>query len=294
MNLKNAASEFKRHMLAENRSPNSIDSYQRELRKLMQYLNQNAEVREISSDQLNRFINSDISRLRPDGKKRSLGSMSNTKAILNTFFKWLQNAGHININPSISTRIPKHKKLPVYLSDDETKALLKTIKETSGWQANRDYVACSVILHTGIRLSELIGIDVNDIDLDDNRIQIKRTKGGQPATKHINAKLKKVLRPFIDRRNTIESESPALFLSQWNRRISDRQYALRLENWAVKSGIRKKVTPHVLRHTFATQLYGRTNNILAVQKALGHAYINTTEIYTHFNDKELKESLETL
>ena len=168
------------------------------------------------------------------------------------------------------------------------------MKETRGWQAERDFTATSIILHTGIRLSELIGIDIDDIDLDDNKIKIKRTKGGQPATKHINAKLKKIMEPFIDRRNGIETESTALFLSQWDRRISDRQYALRLDKWALKASVNKRVTPHVLRHTFATNLYARTKNLIAVQKALGHEYITTTQIYTHIHDEELLDALETL
>ncbi len=294
MNLKNATSEFRRHMLAENRSGNSIDSYQRELKKLMRYLSLDTDVKEISSDILNCFINSDQSQCKSDGEKRRSSSIANTKAILNSFFKWLQNAGHIDVNPSISIHISKHNKIPVYLSDEETKSLLKVIHETRGWQAERDFVATNIILHTGIRLSELTGIDVADVDLEGNRIHLKRTKGGQSAVKHINAKLKKTLHDFINQRFAFESECPALFLSQWDRRLSDRQYALRLEMWAQKAGINKRITPHVLRHTFATNLYAKTKNLLAVQKALGHEYITTTQIYTHIQDEELQEALETL
>ena len=168
------------------------------------------------------------------------------------------------------------------------------MKEARGWQAERDYTATCIVLHTGIRLSELTGIDVEDIDLPGNRINLKRTKGGQPAVKHINAKLRKILHQYLKHRPAVESECPALFLSQWNRRLSDRQYALRLEMWALKAGISKKVTPHVLRHTFATNIYARTKNLIAVQKALGHKYITTTQIYTHIQDEELQEALVTL
>lgn len=281
-------------MIARGLAQNSINSYQRELKRLLKFLDAESNPAEISSTQLDQFINSDLSQLRHDGKPRKSSSIANTKAALNSFLKWLQKSGHINHNPVITTRIVKQKNIPNFLLPSEIKALLKVLKETRGWQAERDFTATSIILHTGIRLSELIGIDVNDIDLDDNRIKIKRTKGGQPAIKHINAKLKKILQPFIDRRNAIETESPALFLSQWDRRISDRQFALRLEKWALKANIEKRVTPHVLRHTFATNLYARTKNLIAVQKALGHEYITTTQIYTHIHDEELRDALETL
>ena len=294
MTLSESIKQFKAHMTANGRSFHSINSYQRELVKLEKFLGKEIAVEEITSDMLNRFINSDLSILRHDGKPRKPGSIANTKAALNSFFKWLQNNGWISHNPTITTRIVKRRNIPTYLSSEEVKALLKAMKEIRGWQAERDFTATNIILHTGIRLSELVGIDVDDIDLPGNRINLKRTKGGQPASKHINARLKKVLQPFVDQRLEVETECPALFLSQWNRRLSDRQYALRLEKWALKARISKNLTPHVLRHTFATTLYARTKNLLAVQKALGHEYITTTQIYTHIQDEELQEALETL
>ena len=294
MTLSKSIEQFKIHLIANGLSHHSVTSYHRELVKLSKFLGHEIEIEKITSEMLNRFINSDLSALRFDGKPRKSSSIANTKAALNSFFKWLQYSCLISHNPVITTRIIKQRNIPNYLSPDEVKALLKAMKETRGWQAERDFTATNIILHTGIRLSELIGIDIDDIDLDDNRILLKRTKGGQPAIKHINSKLKKILQPFIDRRNAIETECTALFLSQWNRRISDRQYALRLEKWALKANIAKKVTPHVLRHTFATNLYARTKNLLAVQKALGHEYITTTQIYTHIHDEELCDALETL
>ena len=294
MKLSESIEQFRLHMTANGRFFHSINSYHRELIKLEKFLGQMISVEEITSDMLNRFINSDLSTLRYDGKPRKSGSISNTKAVLNSFFKWLLTTNHITHNPVITIRIVKHRNIPIYLSPEEVKALLKVMKETRGWQADRDFSASCVILHTGIRLSELIGIDVGDVDLAGNRIHLKRTKGGHSAVKHINAKLKKILQHFVEKRHAVESECPALFISQWNRRLSDRQYALRLEMWASKAGIAKKVTPHVLRHTFATNLYAKTKNLLAVQKALGHQYITTTQIYTHIQDEELQDALETL
>ena len=294
MTLSESIEQFKTHMTANSRSFHSVDSYQRELHRLQKFLPEDYPVEKILANQLDNFLNSDLSQMRIGGGKRKSGSIANTKAALNSFFKWLQSARHINHNPAITTRIVKQRSLPTYLSPEEEKALLKALKETRGWQAERDFAAVSILLNTGIRLAELTGIDVVDVDLDKNRIQLKRTKGGQPAVKHINAKLKKILQRYLNQRLQIETGCPALFPSQWNRRLSDRQFALRLEMWASKAGIAKKVTPHVLRHTFATNLYAKTKNLLAVQKALGHEYITTTQIYTHIQDEELHSALETL
>ena len=289
-----AIEQFKQHLLAQSRSSNTVDSYYRELNRLKKYVGEEGDLTAISSTSLDRFITSDLVQMRSDGAKRTPGSIANTKAALNSFFKWLQSSGRITQNPVISNRQVKQRNLPVYLTPEEVKALLKAMQEIRGWQAQRDFTATSIILHTGIRLSELTGIDVDDVDLHSSKLRLKRTKGGQPAVKHINAKLKNVLEPFIQQRLVIENDCPALFLSQWNRRLSDRQYALRLDKWALKASINKRVTPHVLRHTFATNLYARTKNLIAVQKALGHEYITTTQIYTHIHDEELRDALETL
>ena len=294
MNLKTAIYEFKQHQLAQNRSTNTIESYLRELNRLTRFVGIETDITNIVSSELDRFINSDLTQLKSDGNKRTPGSIANTKAALNAFFKWLQSTGLISSNPSINIHTTKHRSIPVFLTRSELQSLQKTIKDTRGWQAERDYTAVSIILHTGIRLSELINIDVDDVDLNCRKLRLRRTKGGQPASKHINAKLKSILQDFIDQRIETESECPALLLSQWSRRLSDRQFALRLEMWSKKAGINKRVTPHVLRHTFATDLYARTKNLLAVQKALGHEYITTTQIYTHLQDEELQEALETL
>ena len=101
MNLQQAIIEFKQHMLAENRSQKSIESYQRELNRLEEFLHKDYPVEKILSNQLDNFLNSELAQLRFDGGKRSPSSIAHTKAALNSFFKWLQNNGQIPHNPGI-------------------------------------------------------------------------------------------------------------------------------------------------------------------------------------------------
>ncbi len=295
MTITQAMEQFAIQQTADNRSPNTIECYQRELKKLAHFFGPDTLIKELNNHRLNQFLNSDICKLRPDGKQRTLSSIANTKAIINAFFKWLANAGLKNEITAITTRIPKIKtKTPTYLTCNEVKALLKTIKETRGWRAARDYTACMIILKTGLRISELIELNIDDVDLKNKKLHIKKSKGGQPESKHINGKLMKNLKTFIDDRKKLEPNLKPLFISQWRKRLNKQQFANRLKQWTQKAGINKKVTPHTLRHTFATALYAKTKDIIAVQKALGHAFISTTEIYTHIDDQDLKKALETL
>ena len=287
--------QFATYQIAKGHSIKTIESYQRELRKLSYFIGPETPIESVDNNRLNQFLTSDACELRPDGKKRVFGSIANTKAVINAFFKWLAASGVRTDNPAITISIPKnHPKTPVYLSGDEVKALLKTIKETRGWQAQRDHAACAIILYTGIRAAELTGLDIDDFDRLEKKLHIKKAKGGQPTVKHINGKLMKILEPFVKDRLRIETDSNALFISQWRKRLDDRQFALRLRKWAKKAEINKPVTPHTLRHTFATILYAKTKDIIAVQKALGHVYLATTQVYTHIDDQDLQNALETL
>ena len=295
MTITEAMKQFATYQAAEGHSSITIESYQRELRKLSYFLGPGAPIENIDNNQLNEFLTSDVCELRPDGKKRTLGSVSNTKAIINAFFKWLAAAGIRPDNPAITIRVPKvQPRMPVYLTGDEVKALLKTIKETRGWQAQRDHTACAIILYTGIRAAELSGLDIDDFDLPGKKLHIKKAKGGQPTIKYINGKLFKILEAYVKDRRRFDVDCPALFISQWRRRLDDRTFAFRLQKWAKKAEINKTVTPHTLRHTFATILYAKTKDIIAVQKALGHTYLATTQVYTHIDDQDLQNALEAL
>ena len=151
-----------------------------------------------------------------------------------------------------------------------------------------------VLLGTGIRLAELVGLDIDDVHLDQKQLQIKRAKGGKPQVRFLNTELRGFLRKYIQRRRKVIAESDALFLSNRNRRISTRQVQERMGLWLSWAGLDGKITVHGLRHTFATLLYGRTKNLLLVAKALGHSRVTTTQVYAHISDDDLEDALESL
>ena len=226
---------------------------------------------------------------------RSAASLHRMKAAVRAFFAWAAEAGVVDDNPARSIRMHRlPRKLPVFLTTAEKKRLLKELKGRTDFSALRDRAMIEVLLGTGIRLGELAALDMDDIDLDAKHLRV-RAKGNVPQVKFIKTDLRTLLRRYLaERRRHGRPEMEALFLSNRDGRLCQRQIANRLAHWLRKAGIEKELTPHGLRHTFATHLYGATNDLLVVQRALGHRDVSTTQIYTHLVDGQLEEALERL
>jgi integrase/recombinase XerC len=294
MTLEHSIRQFLDHQLANGRSPHTIGAQQRDLNLLLNHLDSDYNIQEITSTDVDGFFLSDPVTRQSNGHKKQTSSINRTRASIKGFFRWLTDTGQIDHNPAIGIQIKhKNRKPPIFLTEEEKRTLLKTIRSQKGWQANRDLVIVNLFLHTGIRLSELVGLNITDVNLLEKRITIQ-AKGGQIVNRFLNTKLRTILNRYLKERKQIFTDSQALFLSQLMKRIATRQIQRRLDQWIVKAGISKRITPHSLRHSFATGLYARTSNILVVQQALGHASIATTQIYSHLLDASFEEALETL
>jgi integrase/recombinase XerC len=172
--------------------------------------------------------------------------------------------------------------------------LLKELHDRSNPLARRDRAIFELFLGTGVRIAELVSLDIDDVDLDGKHIYITG-KGGIPQAKFLKSSLRTLLRSYLkERRRLIGSEVTALFVSSRGTRLCCRQIAQRLAYWLGKTGIQKNVTPHGLRHTFATHLYASTSDLRLVKEALGHIHISTTEVYTHLVDNALEDAIERL
>ena len=230
----------------------------------------------------------------PDGTPRSAASMHRFKAAVRSFFAWAEETGLVPENPARSVtlhRLPRTP--PVFLTEAEKRRLLKELRDRSSAVSRRDRVIVEVFLGTGIRLQELVTLDIDDVDLDAKHLRI-RAKGNVPQVKFLKSNLRSLLRRYLAERRRQGTASAALFLSNRGTRISTRQVANRIKLWLAKAGIDKDIGPHGLRHTFATHLYAATSDLLVVKRALGHRDISTTEIYTHLVDDVLEEALERL
>lgn len=224
---------------------------------------------------------------------------------IRSFFKYeTKITKRLKENPTINLETPKiPKKLPVYLNLDESKRLLEVVEnpdfnpKSSDKFIERNTAIITLFLNCGLRLGELIAININDINFNEQKIRIKG-KGNKERELFLNKACYKAINSYLKVRPTedIDEEfKDALFLSERKRRISRRsvQYIVKAE--LQKAGINTdKFSTHKLRHTAATLMYQHGNvDIRALQKVLGHESIATTEIYTHLNEEQVKEALES-
>jgi len=295
--LDRAVRAFGRRLEAEGRSPNTVSAYLRDLRTLAGVLaarRPGLTLERVTSTMLDEALTDPAVTTTPDGTQRSAASLHRFKAAVRSFFAWAEETGLVAENPARSVtlrRLPRTP--PVFLTEAEKRRLLKELRDRSSAVARRDRVIVELFLGTGIRLQELVSLDVDDVDLDAKHLRI-RAKGDVPQVKFLKSNLRSLLRRYLAERRRQGTADPALFLSNRGSRISARQVANRIKFWLAKAGIDKDIGPHGLRHTFATHLYAATSDLLVVKRALGHRDISTTEIYTHLVDGALEEALERL
>lgn len=297
--LEQSLDAFAVRLRALGRSEHTISSYLRDLRLFVRVLSDEhpgASLRDITPATMDAVLASPAITHSADASQRSPATVHRLKASVRSFFAWAVDARLVESNPAKSVVTKRlARRPPAFLTEAEKRRLLKELRDRTEPRTRRDRVIFELFLGTGIRLSELAGLDVDDVDLDGKHIRVLG-KGSVPQVKFIKSSLRTVLRAYLtDRRRVADDgECPALFVSSRGTRLCGRQIALRLTHWLDRAGIVRRITPHGLRHTFATHLYAKTSDLLLVKRALGHQDISTTEIYTHLADEALEEAIERL
>ena len=216
-------------------------------------------------------------------------------ATLKSFFNYaVSKAGLIDTNPASELEAPKIvKRLPRYLSVDESKQLLQTANDTESAQRERNYAMLTLFLNCGMRLSELVGINISDIKGDTLTII---GKGDKERAVYLNAACKNAIGQYLRvRPNAKALDANALFLSGRGRRISKNMVQRIVKQALGLAGIdTAKYSAHKLRHTAATLMYQHGHvDIRVLQEILGHESIATTEIYTHLDARQIKEAADS-
>jgi len=283
-------STFKSRLIADGKSPHTTSSYCRDVKAFLSFANSEP----INEKMLNEFFSTVGLLNEKNGKKRDTASVNKIKSSLKAYLKYLFKIGKTDTDLSEAINLKNtQRKEPTFLTNTERLKLLKTIRSTKGNLALRDNALISTMLLAGIRVNALVRLNLEDVNLDDKKLTI-RTKGDKIFKIFINSKLRGILKRYLKYRNKQPTDSEALFLSNRLSRITSRQVSFRLQHWLSKANITKAISPHSLRHTFATQLLQNTRNLRLVQKALGHEYLETTRIYTHILDDEMEDALELL
>lgn len=264
-----------------NLSQHTLTNYQRDLKKLVTYCNEHAinNWNEIDEQHIRMHV-SQCHRRGLSGKslQRALSSMR-------TFFGFLIENGILKSNPAKHVRAPKSaRKLPQTLDVDRVGQLLSI--EGDDDLAVRDRAMLELFYSSGLRLSELTGLNMNSL-LGDNQVRVLG-KGNKERDLPIGSKAITALQQWLTIRHKFcdDSES-ALFVSQKGSRLSPRSVQQRLRHWVVKQGLDTHVHPHMLRHSFASHVLESSGDLRAVQELLGHADIATTQIYTHLDFQHL-------
>lgn len=236
-----------------------------------------------------------LSNMMEKGLERS--TISRKIASLRSFYKYLIRQGAVSNNPFMGLRTPKRpKKLPKFMYLREIEQLLKI--ETSTPRGLRDRAIFEVLYGSGVRVSELTGLNLEDLDLERGYLRVfgKGAKEriaflGREGCRALNNYLQKGRAFFLARAKTnAEAAVHAVFLNKSGGRLTARSIRRLLNYYVKQAALGKKVSPHTLRHSFATHLLEGGADLRVVQELLGHVNISTTQIYTHLDRDQIKKT----
>ncbi len=262
-------------------SVHTLINYSVDLRDLSQFLN-DREIKTVDVFDVRKFLVS----LRQKGYKKV--TIARKMACLRSFFKFLTREGHLKSNPMVGLVGPKlEKKLPLFLGEDDIVKLLDTpdIADPAGL---RDKAILETLYSTGIRVSELVGLNVEYIDFIVGIVRVYG-KGKKERLAPIGDRALRAIKNYLKKRKKgVGISDRAVFLNKDGRRLTDRSIRNIVEKYIKVASIRTDISPHSLRHSFATHLLNRGADLRSVQELLGHANLSTTTIYTHLSTERLK------
>ena len=266
---------------------NTLESYGRDLRQFHSYL-QNSQMDILRDSNRNTILNY-LNNLQNKG--RAVSTISRNLAAIKSFYQYLVRERYLEKDPAANLESPKlEKKLPKILSIQEIEELLKQPNSLMP-TGLRDKAMLELLYATGIRVSELISLNISDINLDMGYIKCFG-KGSKERIVPLGSIAAKCVQEYISKgRNKLVRtyEESALFVNHHGNRLTRQGFWKIIKKYALEANILKDITPHTLRHSFATHLLENGADLRSVQEMLGHADISTTQIYTHVTKNRLKE-----
>lgn len=284
-----------------NLSPHTLESYRKDLEKYEQYLSASGvAAREAGLEQARGFVGA--------LSKRGLAPRSVNRIVCGVrgWYRYMERRNEVGSNPFAEIRsLRTEKRLPSFLFEDEMARLLEMPRlpdpsaaaDGDGFWKLRDRAVLEALYSTGCRISELVSLDLADLDLK-NRSALVMGKGSKERNVFLGAEALAALREYLSLRERhlrggASSPDPdaqkALFINHRGKRITDRGVRFVLASYLRAANFGKRVTPHTFRHSFATHLLDRGADIRAVQELLGHSSLTTTQVYTHVGLERLKK-----
>ncbi len=267
----------------KNYSTHTIESYEKDIDEYLQYIKENKiDLLKINYSEIKEYLKY------LNNKKDINSTISRKISALRGFYKFLQNNNKIETNPFALINLPKkEKKLPRFFFYNELEELFNTPKLNTPL-GQRDRLILEMLYATGVRVSELVNIKVKDIS-SDNTIKILG-KGNKERIVRFGDYCSEILKMYLnDGHYKLNGSSQYLFLNNNGEQLTDRGVRYLLDKIISKTTIEKKISPHMIRHSFATHLLNEGCDILTVQELLGHESLTATSIYTHITNDRLKD-----
>ena len=285
----NILKRYKRYLkLERNFSQNTLDAYLNDVDKLLAYSADNGlDILTMKLDDLQHFA----ATLHDIG----IGAVSQCRVLcgVRSFFRFLQLDGFRADDPSELLESPQMgEHLPEVLSTEEVDMLENSI-DLSNWEGQRNRAIIEVLFSCGLRVSELVGLKMSGLYLDEQFIRVMG-KGSKERLIPISEKAIKELNYWFIDRNLMKIKPDSrdyVFLNRRGGQLTRTMILIMIKRQAVEAGINKTISPHTLRHSFATALLKGGADLRVIQTLLGHEHISTTEIYTHLDETEIREEV---
>ena len=289
--MTNEIGDFLDYLTIErNVSPNTVTAYRDDIESFVSFLCN--DYLTLGRDQLDLkrvdhlAVRSYLAHL--SRRKLARASVARHLSALRTFFKFLVREGTVDANPARTVATPKREKhLPAVLQTSDI-ALLLEQPDASTTLGLRDIAWLELLYASGLRISELVGIDLDDLELRTRLVKV-RGKGSKERIVPFGTKAEGALRAYLAVRGELirDIEEQAVFVNYRGERITTRSIRRLFEGYVRDAALRAGVSPHTLRHSFATHLLNAGADLRGIQELLGHASLSTTQKYTHLNDWQL-------
>jgi integrase/recombinase XerC len=226
-------------------------------------------------------------------KQYSKSTIARKLATLRSFYKFLVRRNRLSSNPVMAVRTPKQdKRLPRFLEYEEVKKLLET-PPMDNWLGARDRAIMETLYSTGVRVSELVALNMDDVDFLGEVVHV-RGKGKKERIVPIGTSALQIIQHYMEfmskrAQSNPNFDSKVLFVNKHGRRLSTRSVRRKMDKYLKIAGLDISISPHTLRHSFATHMLNNGADLRSVQELLGHQSLSTTQIYTHLTTKKLKE-----
>ncbi len=293
--LNDHLAQFLQHLKYErNLSPHTLRNYESDLEQFKLHLSRVEKRDDVPVEQIDRLtIREWMSSLHGDHKKTSV---ARKLASLRTFFQFLVREGKLESNPAKLVATPKiERKLPNHLSMEDAVRFIET-PDINTDLGRRDRAILEFLYATGIRVGELVNIDLADIDFRERMVRVtgKRKKQrivpfGEPAQQAVLVYLEKARGNFLAEAAEAERDMNAVFLHRRGGRLTTRSVGRMIDKYIRLCADIHDISPHSLRHTFATHLLDQGADLRDIQELLGHARLSTTQIYTHVSMEKMIE-----